>query len=113
MRKTKTEIISDLKPTCPKCGGTIHFATCRLCELFEAGELTQPPVEKERLNNPKASDAMAVHPRQVPEAIESAKKKGVPTEFLKDGRPLFTSRRHQAAYIRAYGFFNKDACYGD
>lgn len=62
---------------------------------------------------PKASDALAVHPDQVAEAVESAKRKGVPTEFLPDGRPVIRSRAHQKAYLKAYGFHNKDGGYGD
>lgn len=62
---------------------------------------------------PKASDALAVHASQVEEAREDARKKGVPTDFLPDGRPVFTSRAHQKKYCRAYGFFNKDGGYGD
>src|SRR5438132_7662035 len=37
---------------------------------------------------PIVSDALAVHPRQVREAVEDAKAKGVPTEFQPDGRPV-------------------------
>ena len=61
----------------------------------------------------KASDALAVHPRQVEAARADAKKKGVPTEFLPDGRPIIRSRAHQKAYLKAYNFFNRDGGYGD
>jgi len=61
----------------------------------------------------KLSDALAVHPTQVAEAIADAKKKGVPTDFAPDGRPIITSRNHQKRYLRAYGFFNRDSSYGD
>ncbi len=56
---------------------------------------------------PVLSDALAVHPKQVQEATESAKKKGVPTEFLADGRPKFTSARHMKAYCKAYHFVHR------
>jgi hypothetical protein len=62
---------------------------------------------------PLVSDALAVHPRQVQEAIADAAKKGVPTEFQKDGRPILRSREHRKAYMKAYGFFDKAAGYGD
>lgn len=65
------------------------------------------------LIRPHPSDALAVHPAQVAEATLNAKIKGVPTEFLPDGRPLMRSRAHQKEYIRAYGFFNKDGGFGD
>ncbi len=62
---------------------------------------------------PHKSDGLAVHPRQVAEATESAKRRGVPTEFLPDGRPVMRSRAHQKAYLKAYGFHNRDGGYGD
>lgn len=57
--------------------------------------------------------AMAVHPRHAKKAQEAAKRRGVPTEFLPDGRPIFTSRAHQKAYLKAYGYRNNDGGYGD
>lgn len=74
-----------------------------------------PKVKKSRLGieawiRPIKSDAMAVHPDQVPEARELAKKKGVPTDFLPDGRPLFTSSRHFREYARKHGFRHKGYC---
>ncbi len=62
---------------------------------------------------PLVSDGLAVHPKQVKEAIEDARKKGVPVDFLPDGRPVFTSREQRKNYMRAYGFFDKHAGYGD
>lgn len=62
---------------------------------------------------PVISDALAVHPRQVQEATENAKAKGVPTDFLPDGRPILTSRSHRKAYLRAYGFHDNNGGYGD
>ena len=62
---------------------------------------------------PLASDALAVHPKKVKEAREDAIKKGVPTDFLADGRPVFRTRQHRASYLKAYGFFDRNAGYGD
>ncbi len=53
---------------------------------------------------PLKSDALAVHFTQVEKARESAKRKGVPVEFTKDGRPIFTSSRQYRNYMRAYKF---------
>lgn len=64
-------------------------------------------------SRPVLSDALAVHPKQVKEAIEDARKRGVPTEFAPDGRPLIRSRQHRNAYLRAYGFHDRDAGYSD
>lgn len=62
---------------------------------------------------PVVSDALAVHPGQVAEATEDAKRKGVPTDFLPDGRPILRSRQHRRAYLKAYGFHDNDGGYGD
>lgn len=62
---------------------------------------------------PIVSDALAVHPEQVDEAVADAKAKGVPTEFLPDGRPLLVSRRHRKEYLRKYGFRDNNGGYGD
>lgn len=62
---------------------------------------------------PIISDALAVHPDQVQEAILDAETKGVPTDFLPDGRPILRTRQHRAAYLKAYGFFDRQAGYGD
>lgn len=62
-----------------------------------------------------ASDALAVHPKQIKAAMEDAKTKGLgEVEFnSQDGRPIFHSRGARNAYLRAYGYFDKDAGYGD
>lgn len=62
---------------------------------------------------PLISDALGVHPKQVAEAIESARAKGVPTEFTAKGQPIFTSRAHRTAYCRVYGFYDRNGGYGD
>lgn len=97
---------------CRDCGGERTKSHCNLCELFSTG-IAYNGVERERHNNPKASIALKVHPSQVQEAIENAKQKGVPTNFTKEGLPEFTSRRHQARYLKAYGYFNRDGGYHD
>ena len=62
---------------------------------------------------PIVSDALAVHPDQVAEATEHAKKMGVPTDFQPDGRPILTSRSHRRAYLKTYGFHDREGGYGD
>ena len=64
-------------------------------------------------SKPIVSYALAVHPKQVKEAREDAVKKGVPTDYLDDGRPVFRSRKHRKDYFRAYGFYDRDAGIGD
>jgi hypothetical protein len=62
---------------------------------------------------PLVSDALAVHPNQVKEAIDDARAKGVSVDFKEDGRPVFTSRQQRKEYCKAYGFYDRNAGYGD
>ena len=60
------------------------------------------------------SQAMAVHPSQIPEARAFNKSMGVPTtDYDRTGAPVFTSRRHQKLYGEAWGAGKLDAGYGD
>ena len=62
---------------------------------------------------PLHCEALAVHPDQRVEAMESATRKGVPTYFDEEGRPVFNCRSHYKNYLDKYGFFHKSAGYGD
>lgn len=59
------------------------------------------------------SEALAVHPEQVAEATEDARKKVVPTEFDRQGRPILRDRGHRRDYLRAYSMRDRDGGYGD
>jgi hypothetical protein len=61
----------------------------------------------------KGSLALAVHPAQVEEAREQARRHGVPTEYQPDGTPIITSRAHQKALCKIRGVHNNDGGYGD
>jgi|HubBroStandDraft_2_1064218.scaffolds.fasta_scaffold639216_1 hypothetical protein len=64
--------------------------------------------------NPLASESLAVNPKQIAAAKEDAQKKGLgQVEFTKDGRPIFESRAKRAAYMNAYGYFDRNGGYGD
>lgn len=103
---------------CEQCGGEKRQRpcddgpVCLLCDLFEHG-FHQPFVEQCRMSKPNVSEALAVHPLQIPEAMEDARRRGVPVKFDKDGCILFESRRQKADYNRAYGYINHDGGYGD
>lgn len=50
------------------------------------------------------SDSLAVHPEQIPEAIETAKRLGVPVEFQPNGQPVFDNSSHFRRYAKAHGW---------
>lgn len=58
---------------------------------------------------PRVSVAAGVAPSQAKEAYEKSVKDGVPTQFTKDGDPVFTSQRHETNYLRTIGMFNRSA----
>ncbi len=61
---------------------------------------------------PIASEACAVHPKQRQKAIELAAKQGVPTEFNSMGQPIFRSRQHRRAFLRAKGLIDRSSFSG-
>lgn len=61
---------------------------------------------------PLASDALAVHPKQVAAMRELDKKKGVPTDYTPSGRPVFRDRGHRRAYLKAYGKIDRNSYTG-
>lgn len=98
------------KPICPKCGGTIHRAICLICEMLEDAAApggTQPD------GWPLTSEAAAVHPKIIPQAMERDKKMGVPTEYTKSGSPIFRDRAHRRQYLKAHNMHDRNGGYGD
>lgn len=107
--------------------GVIRGSGDRITYLIDGRQVSKedfdaafPPVKTEEGDSaglvgwkPIISDALAVHPKQVEEAIADAKAKGVPTDFQPDGRPILTSRSHRKAYNKAYGFHDRQGGYGD
>lgn len=94
-KKRKKTVVSD---TCPKCHCRYNRAgECLLCppnrRVPKAAATTGSwPIE--------AGLSLGVFPEQVPEAMETAKRLGVPTDFTKDGAPIMTSPMHFKKYAR-------------
>jgi hypothetical protein len=62
---------------------------------------------------PQASEAAAIDPSQVEEFKRFDREQGVPTEYLADGRPQFTSAAHRKKYCRIHGLYDRNAGYSD
>jgi hypothetical protein len=56
---------------------------------------------------PMKSEAAGVAPTQAAEAQAQSHKFGVPTEFTRDGRAVFTSARHRKAYCEQVGLYDR------
>lgn len=81
----------------------------RIRDLLRGG----PPAGPATQGWPIVSDAAAVHPKQIEEAREIDRKKGVPTEYTKAGQPVFTDRAHRKKYLKAHGLRDNEGGYGD
>lgn len=62
---------------------------------------------------PMASEGLAVHPDQIPEAMARDKRHGVPTRYTRDGRPIFTDRGHRRDYLKLEASHDRNGGYGD
>lgn len=69
----------------------------KLDEIFSAGATA---MGQSSSGWPKSSLSMGVHPTQIQEAMDHAKKSGVPTEFTSRGEPIMTSPSHQKRYAK-------------
>jgi len=56
---------------------------------------------------PIHSDAAAVHPCQIQEAMDFDRRHGVETHYLPDGRPEFRSPGHRRRYLKAHRMFDR------
>lgn len=97
---------------CPACGGNLVVGqNCKLCDMFRSGRVPSCP---HSAGWPIHSNAAGVDPSQVPEAMEAAKKRGVPTRFDERGRPIFTGPLHRKEYCeKVRGFYDMDGGYLD
>ena len=60
------------------------------------------------------SDALAVHPDQIPEVMARNKKHGVHVEYdPKDGRAILKDRGQRRDLMRIEGFHDNNGGYGD
>lgn len=111
--------------TCPECSSqferTRPIAECRAKTLCECGSVAERDIVREQRGTfhayeatyPRLSNALACHPDQVGEMTAEATRREVPTEFSQEGQAVIRSRSHQKKYEEAFGYFNKDAGYGD
>ncbi len=88
---------------------TCQFCPCR-CEDLAVG---YSPAQASKGRWPLESDAAGVHPSQIPEAMEEAKRRGVRLEFSKNGSAIFDNPQHQRQVCNALGLFQRNAFFGN
>ena len=65
-------------------------------------------------NWPMRPESLAVNPEDAAHATADAAKEGVPTYFdPKTGCPEIRNQKHYKQYCEAYGFYKRNAGYGD
>ena len=62
---------------------------------------------------PMVSNAMGVHPDQIPEFMEDARKHGIALNFTPDGGAIFESPGQRKEYCRIKGEHDRNGGYGD
>lgn len=88
---------------CPNCNGAMQ----RDYETEQGGRRSI------QAGWPMMSEACAVDPDQIPEATATMKALGVPTEFSREGCPIFRDRSHRKKFLESQGMFDKDGGYSD
>lgn len=61
-------------------------------------------------HKPVLSDALAVHPAQIPAAMARDKANGLNVEYTPDGRPILTSQGQKRKMMRSLGV-HENNCY--
>lgn len=52
---------------------------------------------------PLPSESLAIDPSQIRDAMARDAKVGIPTDYRKDGCPIFRSEKHRSSYIKSQG----------
>jgi hypothetical protein len=54
-----------------------------------------------------------VHPSQIPEALDEAKRLGVRVDYARNGSAIFDDPAQRKRYCRAIGLHDRNGGYGD
>lgn len=77
------------------------------------GKAEGVPFTSRAWEQPQACEALGVQPDHVKFERQLDAEAGLNVNYTPDGRPVFTSRRERNAYIRAKGYYDRNAGYGD
>lgn len=73
----------------------------------------QPGASITAWKRPILSDALAVHPDQIPEAMERDRRHGIAVEYAPDGRPILRDRDTRRRMMASLGVHDRSGGYGD
>ena len=83
------------------------------CELNLSEQLVKTNVENTEIWNGMKSRALGVHPSQVKEDQENAKKHGVNVTHDRMGNPVFSSRKNRMEYCKYRGAVDYEGGFSD
>lgn len=96
---------------CKKCGARPNkIGKCLICEMLGQGE---PPGGTATTGWPMVSEALAVHPSQVQQANDRAKRHGLHTVYRPDGMAVIPSRNERKRLLRLESMHDNCGGYGD
>lgn len=85
--------------------------TCRMCDVLLSG--TDPLPAQTPSAWPILSDAMGVHPDQIPQAHERNRRHGIAVSYTPDGRAILPDRGARRDLMKLEGFHDNVGGYGD
>lgn len=113
-RSVSVERVYPIKPGPPETiRAKVNGRTRTLYHDIAGDQSTSRMREATAYARPLVGFAAGVHPSQVPAMMERDKKHGIPTQYTKDGCPLFTSAQHRKRYCEAHGLYDRNGGYSD
>jgi hypothetical protein len=92
---------------------TCLFLPCRCDDLRELAAGSEMGRSCTSACWPMVSDALAVHPKQVQQARERAKRHGINVEYKSNGQVVIPDRAERRRLLRLEGFHDNSGGYGD
>lgn len=62
---------------------------------------------------PQVSNSFGVAVEDIPKAVDAARRDGFTLEFTPEGNAIFTDRAHRKRACELFGYFDRNAGYGD
>lgn len=83
----------------------------RIVDLLQSGQC--PDGHRSSCWPMTGSAALEITPDRIPEAMAIDAAAGVPTDYNRDGQPIFRDRGHRRDYMRAHGAHDRSGGYSD
>ena len=95
---------------CAECGGNRTEEQCNICDLLADG---LAPGGIPTSGWPMVSEALAVHPKQVEQANDRARRHGIPVTYDRKGFCHIPDRAARKKLLKLEGMHDNSGGYGD